>query len=245
MWVKICGTTTLTDALLAVEHGADALGFIFAPSKRKITAEQAATITAQLPPGVERVGVFTSTDIAEIATIVTAANLTAVQLHLPHDPARTAGLRHQLGPDIRLIQVIGISAEDPHFAPAKDQMASQNAAKLRAALADPSLWAILLDAEKDGQSGGLGVAFSWTAIRPVLRQVATEVSSPAPASDLPSSTGRVKLLLAGGLHAGNVAEAIRALGPWGVDCVSGVEAEPGRKDSARLASFLRVAHHPR
>ena len=243
MWVKICGTTSLADALLAVEHGADALGFIFAPSKRRVTAEQAAAITAHLPPDVERVGVFTSADIPEIAAAAATAGLTAVQLHLPHDPALMAELSQRLGPKVRLIQVIGIRASDEFGPkPASDPIAGQNAARLNAALADRSLWAVLLDTEKDGHSGGLGVAFSWKSMQSVLRQVLTETHSPPPAEELTSTTGRPRLLLAGGLHAGNVEEAVRLLGPWGVDCVSGVEAEPGRKDPARLAAFLRAAH---
>ena len=244
LWVKICGTTSVADALLAIEHGADALGFIFAPSKRRVSPAQAKAIAAHLPSGVERVGVFTSADVARIAAIVTSVGLTAVQLHLPHDPALTAKLNRRLGPEVRLLQVIGIRADDAlNPTLASDPSAGQNAARLSAAFADPSLWAILLDSEKDGRSGGLGAAFSWNAIQPVLRQVLAEIPAPTPAEELPSSTRQPpRLLLAGGLHAGNVNEAIHALGPWGVDCVSGVEAEPGHKDPVRLAAFLKAAH---
>jgi phosphoribosylanthranilate isomerase len=55
------------------------------------------------------------------------------------------------------------------------------------------------------------------------------------------SAGRLKLIVAGGLHPENVAQAIRRLSPWGVDVASGVEATPGRKDPERLASFIRNA----
>jgi phosphoribosylanthranilate isomerase len=57
-WIKFCGTTSVEDALASVEAGADALGFIFAPSKRRISMEQAQEIIRQLPAGVERIGVF-------------------------------------------------------------------------------------------------------------------------------------------------------------------------------------------
>ncbi len=242
MWVKICGTTSLADALLAIEHGADALGFIFAPSKRRITPAQAAAITAHLPAHVERVGVFASPDIAEITATVTAASLTAVQLHLPHDPALTAEVSRRLGLEVRLIQVIGIRADDElHAASANQGIASQNAARLSSALADPSLWAILLDTERDGHSGGLGLAFSWKAVQPVLAHTLEGAAFPALGREAPRQPGRPRLLLAGGLHAGNVQEAIHALGPWGVDCVTGVEAEPGHKDPVRLAAFLEAA----
>lgn len=57
-WIKICGTTSLEDALISIEAGADALGFIFAPSKRRVSTEQAQRIISQLPREVERIGVF-------------------------------------------------------------------------------------------------------------------------------------------------------------------------------------------
>src|SRR5450631_152443 len=81
MWVKICGNTNLEDAALAAELGADAVGFVFAESKRQVTAAQVAAITPHLPEGVERVGVFYSRDVEEIAATVAEAGLTAVQLH--------------------------------------------------------------------------------------------------------------------------------------------------------------------
>ena len=259
MWVKICGTTNLPEALLALEHGADALGFIFAPSKRRITVAQAAAITAHLPPGAERVGVFTSASVAEILATVSEAGLTAVQLHRPHDPVLTAELDRTLGAAIRLIQVVGISAdreENPTFPDGKSCVQSTgaeppegaklqegNEAKLTAAFADPSLWAVLLDTEKCGQSGGLGLPFSWEALRPVLQRVLANSALRNPG---PSETvHRPRLLLAGGLTAGNVRQGIEVLEPWGVDCVSGVESEPGRKDPVSLAGFLRAARQAR
>src|SRR5277367_1331317 len=81
MWVKICANTNLQDALLAAELGADAVGFVFAPSKRQVTAEQVAAITPELPSSVCKVGVFATKDAAEIVAAVERAGLNAVQLH--------------------------------------------------------------------------------------------------------------------------------------------------------------------
>lgn len=259
MWVKICGTTNLPDALLAVEHGADALGLIFAPSKRRITAVQASAITSHLPPGVQSVGVFTTADALEIIATVAEAGLTAVQLHLPHDPDFTAELSRRLEPGVLLIQVVGMvvpeqqasgaetqgspiraSPASPGKSKAVQTAATVNEARLRAAFADPNLWAVLLDAEKGGHSGGLGLAFSWKAIQPVLSEVLKTRTSSRSGEEGVQAPATPRLLLAGGLHAENVQEAIGTLRPWGVDCVSGVEGQPGHKDPTRLSAFLHA-----
>jgi phosphoribosylanthranilate isomerase len=80
-WIKFCGTTSLEDALKSADAGADALGFIFAPSKRRITPERAQDIIEQLPPGVERIGVFLNTSPQEIGEVVAQVDLTGIQLH--------------------------------------------------------------------------------------------------------------------------------------------------------------------
>ena len=243
MWVKICGTTDLADAQLAVAAGADALGFIFAPSKRRISVEQAAAITAELPPRIERVGVFAEASAEEIADTVTGAALTAVQLHRPHDPEQTRELCDLLGPEVKLIQVVGVPAASDAM-PASASASSVTARlidEMRRALNDPLLWAVLLDSVKDGNSGGLGIAFPWLHTRQVIDQA---LPSPVLSTEEPFAQNQARtprIVLAGGLHAGNVAEAIRLLDPWGVDCVSGVEAAPGQKDPGRLASFLHAA----
>src|SRR5258708_30244541 len=92
MWIKICANTNLEDALLAAELGADALGFVFAPSKRQVTADQVARITPYLPQNIERVGVFYTQSADEIAGIATETGLTAVQLHGGVSPALAAKL---------------------------------------------------------------------------------------------------------------------------------------------------------
>ncbi len=255
MWVKICGTTNLPDAELARAHGADALGFIFAPSKRRVTVEQAAAITAALPLGVDRVGVFTEPAVATIADTVRRAGLTAVQLHMPHDPIRTERLREALGPEVRLIQVLGIASEWGTAAgraggPGERELtaellAAQLAAQLGEVLADRALWAILLDSVKAGNSGGLGLRFPWRATRSVMDGVLAGLGASGGLPVLEQAAVQPKILLAGGLDAENVAEAIAILRPWGVDCVSGVEGSPGQKDAQRLARFFAAARAER
>lgn len=245
MWVKICGTTTLADAQLAIEHGADALGFIFAPSKRRVTVEQAAAITAHLPAGIERVGVFAEASLPEIVHTVQRATLTAVQLHLPHNPEFNGRLHDVLGKDVRLIQVVGVPAE----LSGDETSSAALTVALQRAFADPSHWAVLLDTVKNGSSGGLGVPFSWKASRSSIEaaqtasQAAVVGSEPAESRQAVArsrSHAQPKLILAGGLNASNVVEAVTDLSPWGVDCVSGVEKVPGQKDPDRLRDFFAV-----
>ena len=237
MWVKICGTTSLEDAELAVGAGADALGFIFAPSKRRVSMDEVVGITPQLPPTVETVGVFTEAHADQIIPTLHATGLSAVQLHMHYRPERTAKLRESLAGAAKLIQVI------PFFTGAIDsEVIFESFEKpLTAAMADPALWAVLLDTAKDGRSGGLGETFSWQRALPAVRRAQAAALALRRGSSFAGGPDSPKLLLAGGLDAGNVAEAIAVLEPWGVDCVSGVEASPGRKDPDRLAAFLSAA----
>lgn len=82
MKVKICGITNLEDALLAAELGADALGFIFYQrSARFIRPEQVREIIAQLPPFIEKVGVFVNSDATFVNKAIVASNITLAQIH--------------------------------------------------------------------------------------------------------------------------------------------------------------------
>src|SRR5260370_36232749 len=80
-WIKLCGTTSLEDALASVEAGAKGVGFIFAPSKRRITVEKAQQIIPGLPASVERIGVFMNGSVEEVRDVVTNVDLTGIQLH--------------------------------------------------------------------------------------------------------------------------------------------------------------------
>jgi phosphoribosylanthranilate isomerase len=80
-WIKICGTTSLEDALSAIEAGADALGFIFAPSKRRILPENAQKIIRHLPKNIEKIGVFLDAGAMGIRQVVREVDLTGIQMH--------------------------------------------------------------------------------------------------------------------------------------------------------------------
>lgn len=211
LWIKICGNTSLADAQLAAEAGADALGFIFAPSPRRVSVPQAAGIIPQLPAALEKIGIFVDASIDEIATTVRTAGLTGVQLHSGIAADATAQLRAAFGPALRILHAIHFGPEAPRHAAALD--------------ANPDIDALLIDSRTPTAVGGTGIAYDWQR---------------AAATLFPASVGHPRVA-AGGLNPANVAEAIATLRPWGVDTVSGVEAAPGRKDPEKLRAFLAAA----
>src|SRR5215213_1442618 len=89
MFVKICGTTSEEDALLAVAMGADAIGFVFAPSPRQVRPNLVADIIKRLPPQVMTVGVFRDEFPERVVEIVNSIGLRAAQLH-GHESAEQA-----------------------------------------------------------------------------------------------------------------------------------------------------------
>jgi phosphoribosylanthranilate isomerase len=96
VFVKICGTTSEEDALLAVAMGADAVGFIFAPSPRQIAPSVAADIVKRLPPEVVTVGVFRDEAAERVVEIVNTAGLKGAQLHGHESPKETQWIRRRV-----------------------------------------------------------------------------------------------------------------------------------------------------
>ena len=211
IWVKICANTSLEDAQLAADAGADAVGFVFAPSPRRVTQEQVAKITPHLPRDLEKIGVFVDAGWDEIRTAVRDCGLTGVQLHFDSAPELAAQLRQEFGPHLRILRVV-------HFGPQASELAKGIAA-------DGNIDAILVDSRTATATGGTGVAFNWSEARETIF----------------GTSGATRLIAAGGLTSENVREAIAILRPWGVDVVSGVEAAPGRKESAKVRDFIAAA----
>jgi phosphoribosylanthranilate isomerase len=149
VWVKICANTSLEDAKLAVEAGADAVGFVFASSPRHVSAEQVAAITPHLPPGIEKIGVFVDSSFETVESAVTACGLTGVQLHFDGGEHLAAMLRERFGSSLRILHVL-------HYAPD----ASQKAAILAG---NKCIDAILVDSRTTTTIGGTGIRFDWDA----------------------------------------------------------------------------------
>ena len=197
MWVKICGITSEDDALLAVALGADAVGFVFAPSPRQVSVGLVADIVKRLPTGeVRAIGVFRDESPSRVAQIVLHAGLHGAQLHGNETPEQVAQVRERVPFVIK-----AFAAGDP---------------KVRQAGA----WKA--DAvHLDGVAPGSGRVFDW-----------------ALAGEVP---GDQRVVIAGGLTPGNVADAIAATSPWGVDVSSGVQLSPGRKDPVKVREFISAA----
>lgn len=138
--VKICGITNEADARHALDCGADALGFVFADSPRKISVKQATAVIRSLGPWVVTVGVFVNESLSTIKRIARACRLSAVQLHGDETP----GLIRKLRP-LKVIKVFRVSSKNDvlHW---RDYPAD----------------AFQLDTKTEGRFGGTGKSFDWT-----------------------------------------------------------------------------------
>lgn len=151
MWIKICANTSLDDALLAADAGANAVGFVFAESKRRVTPDQVRAITPSLPADLEKIGVFVDATFAGIAATIHDCGLTGVQLHSGCEANAAAQLRERFSDRLRILKVI-------HF---QQGLASE----LEAAETDPAIDAVLVDSRSATLLGGTGIPFDWNKAR--------------------------------------------------------------------------------
>lgn len=196
---KICGITRIEDALVAVEAGADAIGFVFyAKSPRAVDVRQARAIIEQLPPFVTTVGLFVNASRCELNEILEVVPLDLLQFHGDETPADCEGYHR---PWIKALRV----------RPGDDlEAACQQYSGARG---------ILLDTYVAGVPGGTGEAFDWSL-------VPARLSKP--------------IILAGGLSADNVGQAIAQVNPYAVDVSGGVEQAKGIKDASKIEAFMRA-----
>jgi phosphoribosylanthranilate isomerase len=214
-FIKICGNTNLEDAKIAADLGANALGFIFAPSPRRISPIDASTIIAKLDPKVEIVGVFVNQAPSTILKTVQRAGLTGVQLHGDEDPIAVRNLialafREKI--KLKIYKAVSMGTIDNSFA--WDTESSK------------MLAGMMLDSGTPIQRGGTGRQFDWNEAAPLVRVLSR----------------RTKIIIAGGLNPQNAAKALSLFDPFGLDVVSGVEREPGKKDPDKLRAFFEAVH---
>jgi phosphoribosylanthranilate isomerase len=209
--VKICGITSIADALAAVDAGADAIGLNFcSASPRACDVATARAIADALPLHVVRVGVFVNAPADEIRRTVAEAGLNLVQLHGDEPPT----LLQQIKP-LAVMRAFRVAGGD--LAAVDDYL--QSCHRL---VCLPRM--VLVDALCHGQFGGTGQTVDWGAVAAARHHFRG-----------------MPLVLAGGLKPTNVAAAIAAVRPWGVDTASGVETAPGRKSAELMRSFVAEA----
>lgn len=208
-WVKVCGMTNLEDALVAVDAGADAVGFVFhEKSPRNITVEAARKIVEKLPTEIEKVGVFVNEVEGTLCDVADRIGLTSIQMHGDNEDPHVADLVSDRRPDLKILAAISMSKERP------DGWAMMWLPDV--------VYAFLVDSGNSSKHGGTGDVFNWLESAPAVENI--------------KKHGRV--VAAGGLTPENVDKAMGILNPWGVDVVSGVETSPGKKDPDKLRAFV-------
>ncbi len=234
-WVKICGMTNLEDALVAVDAGADAVGFVFyEKSPRSVTVKTAREICQKLPESVEKIGVFVGEDPNPIDVLL-HAGLTGTQVYLSREGFAGSGGTKARGRSLlparaRFMTALPMNLMgDEEYAKLGEFAAGL--AKVHLEINEKSAFAegvhntFVLDSGSVRRPGGTGQSFDWEKARPVVGGM---------------QRNRGLVVVAGGLTPSNVAEAMQILKPWGVDVASGVEASPGKKDPEKVRAFVRA-----
>ena len=209
--VKICGLRDPKQALKVAQMGADAVGLVFASSPRWLSPEQARAVTDVLPPMVWAVGVFVDSDAEMINRVAARAHLSAAQLHGDEPPEIVEQV------DCPVIKAFNVRAAD---------WADGVLAWLDGVRSQQRVKAILLDAHSGDARGGTGRRFNWDWV--------------ADARAAGKLAGMPPLILAGGLEASNVSDAIETVQPWAVDGSTRLESAPGVKDLRKVADFIEA-----
>jgi phosphoribosylanthranilate isomerase len=209
--IKICGVTTVPDALGAAEAGADAIGLNFyPPSPRRVDMRTAEEMAEAVPAGVAKVGVFVNETAEKLIRTHDRLGLDLIQLHGDEPPE----LLESLG-DRAVVWAFrcgdGWLDELRHWLKTWREL-------------DRWPEAVLMDAFQPGSYGGAGKVFDWELVDKARREL-----------------GDIKIALAGGLTPANVGDAIAAARPYAVDTASGVEASPGKKDLRLVREFVAAA----
>jgi phosphoribosylanthranilate isomerase len=214
MKVKICGIKTVHDLSMAVNAGADAVGFITevpVDSPRKISLSVASKLIAQVPVFVTSVLVIMPKNADEAVNMIYAARPTAVQIHNALALTELIKIRET---GVRVIKTIPVSEH-------ADIEMLIDLIKDLSGIAD----AVLLDTAIDGKTGGTGVSHNWKLSGKVVLSAGMPV------------------ILAGGLNPSNVSEAVKYVRPYAVDTASGVETN-GKKDETKILDFINNARMP-
>lgn len=197
--VKICGLTREDDVVMAVDGGADAVGFVCYPaSSRYVSQSRLMSLISLVPESVTPVLVFVNPTSEEVRDHIALFPRAVLQFHGQESRAFCDQFHH---PYIKAVAV-----KSPEMIlEVQDQY--------------PMAGALVADVD-DPAHGGTGDLFDWNAVAAIRNKITKP------------------LIVAGGLNAGNVAQAIRTMHPWAVDVASGVEKEKGIKDHDKILAFM-------
>lgn len=143
MWIKICGIQTVEAAVCCTEAGADAVGFVFAESRRKVSVDRAAEIIRVLPPGINKVGVFVNKPYPDVLAIDAALGFDLLQFHGDESPQYCNRFPGRALKSFRVANPADL----------------EDVEKYR-----DSVKACLLDSFEAGQAGGTGKAWDWALL---------------------------------------------------------------------------------
>ena len=211
--VKFCGITQLDTVPVLLETGPDYVGFVFAPSKRQVTVEQAQFIARDLRDGLKTtsgakciscVGVFVNETIPTIVEIAKAVPLSVVQLHGDETIAYIETLRNQLQEQ----QLESVEIWKAIQVQGKEDMLPWEQAPIDG---------LVVDAYSKEERGGTGKTIDWSLLEGV----------------------QIPYYLAGGIGLHNVARAIRRLRPYGLDMSSSLETN-GQKDAKKMSTMSQL-----
>lgn len=151
--IKICGLRNPSDARAAAKAGADAIGLVFAPSPRQVTAAEAKEIVKALPPFISKVGVFVNESIEQVLSVVKTCGLDVVQLHGQESPQYCQEMCDILGSGIKIVKAFSVRE-------------IRDLEKLSTYDVD----AFLLDAYVPNRGGGGGQTFPWELAKGVPKE---------------------------------------------------------------------------
>lgn len=215
VWVKICGIRDVATAEQVVAHEPDAIGLnFFTKSPRRVERSVAAEISGLLPASIESVGLFVNHELNDVVDTAQQCGLTMIQLHGDESPEFLAELKG-CSNGIEILRAFRV--DDRGLGKVADYLAECR--KL-----DVCLAGCLIDSCVAGEYGGTGHTAPWDLL-----------------ADQYDADRWPRLILAGGLHPGNLADAIRVTSPFGVDVASGVESARGVKDLTLVRDFIQAA----
>jgi len=224
LWIKICGMTTPEAVAAALAERVDAIGFVFAESPRKVSPERAVQLGAAARGRVRCVAVTRYPTQQTIDEIIDVFQPDMLQTDIDDLPALKLPWQLEILPVLRaaippshipaeISQQVGwAESSKPNF-PGEEKNVGFRRLSPTYGLPPRLLY--------EGQVSGSGSTCDWTSAREMAR--------------------RTQLVLAGGLNADNIAAAIAAVEPFGIDVSSGVEDRPGIKSSSRIAQFVQAA----